>query len=219
VGSGATSVSGARSGEYEGSEAWSGPFGPVSQDIEGSAGGYSRFFIIPKADRAERERGLAGGDVPRSDVPLVGLGNKYCEKCGEAWVNPDGLPKCGHGKEFVKRRPAVAPKARGNSHPTVKPIDLMRHLVRLVTPSGGVLLDPFAGSGTTGLAASEEGFRSILIEREQEYCDIIVGRLMATPMGLGLDVPAPTRRWKEPGKYDGPAASIYGTPIEKAGFG
>jgi hypothetical protein len=70
---------------------------------------------------------------------------------------------------------------------TVKPIDLMRHLVRLVTPPGGVVLDPFLGSGTTCLAASEEGFRSIGIERELEYLEIAKGRLMATPMGLGLD--------------------------------
>jgi hypothetical protein len=72
---------------------------------------------------------------------------------------------------------------------TVKPIDLMRHLVRLVTPVDGVVLDPFLGSGTTCLAASEEGFRSIGIERELEYLEIAKGRLMATPMGLGLDTP------------------------------
>jgi DNA modification methylase len=105
------------------------------------------FFIIPKADRAERERGLTGVD----------------------------------GK-------------RGNTHPTVKSLDLMRHLVRLVTPNGGTVLDPFLGSGTTCLAASEEGFKSIGIERELEYLDIAKGRLMATPMGLGLDVPAPETR-------------------------
>jgi hypothetical protein len=75
---------------------------------------------------------------------------------------------------------------RANVHPTVKPIDLMRHLVRLVTPPGGTILDPFLGSGTTCLAASEEGFRSIGIERELEYLEIAKGRLMATPMGLGL---------------------------------
>jgi DNA modification methylase len=62
----------------------------------------------------------------------------------------------------------------------------MRHLVRLVTPPGGTVLDPFLGSGTTALAASELGIKCIGIEREAEYLSIAVGRLMATPLGLGL---------------------------------
>lgn len=57
----------------------------------------------------------------------------------------------------------------GSKHPTVKPIDLMRWLCRLVTPPGGLVLDPFAGSGSTGVAAMLEGFESILIEREAQY--------------------------------------------------
>ncbi len=57
----------------------------------------------------------------------------------------------------------------GSKHPTVKPVDLMQWLCRLVTPPGGVVLDPFAGTGTTGEAAWREGFSAILIEREAEY--------------------------------------------------
>jgi site-specific DNA-methyltransferase (adenine-specific) len=57
----------------------------------------------------------------------------------------------------------------GSSHPTVKPVALMRWLCRLATPPGGIVLDPFAGSGTTGKAALDEGFSAILIEREDEY--------------------------------------------------
>lgn len=64
-----------------------------------------------------------------------------------------------------------------NTHPTVKPTDLMRWLVRLVTPPGGVVLDPFAGSGSTLVAARAEGFRAIGIEREDEYAQIIAARL------------------------------------------
>jgi DNA modification methylase len=64
-----------------------------------------------------------------------------------------------------------------NTHPTVKPTDLMRWLVRLVTPPGGVVLDPFAGSGSTLVAARAEGFRAIGIEREDEYAEIIAQRL------------------------------------------
>lgn len=64
-----------------------------------------------------------------------------------------------------------------NTHPTVKPIDLMRWLIRLVTPPGGIVLDPFMGSGTTGCAASLENFGFIGIERESEYMRIAEGRI------------------------------------------
>lgn len=65
----------------------------------------------------------------------------------------------------------------GSKHPTVKPIDLMQYLVRLVTPKGGVVLDPFAGTGTTGEAAWREGMNAILIEREAEYQEDIARRM------------------------------------------
>jgi len=64
-----------------------------------------------------------------------------------------------------------------NTHPTVKPTELMRWLVRMVTPPGGVVLDPFAGSGSTLVAARAEGVRCIGIEREDEYAQIIAARL------------------------------------------
>lgn len=67
----------------------------------------------------------------------------------------------------------------GNNHPTVKPTDLMRYLCRLVTPPGGVVLDPFMGSGSTGKAAALEGFRFIGIEREAEYVEIARARCKA----------------------------------------
>lgn len=65
----------------------------------------------------------------------------------------------------------------GSKHPTVKPLSLIRYLVRLITPPGGVVLDLFAGSGTTGAAAVEEGFNSVLIERDPEYVADIRRRL------------------------------------------
>ena len=70
------------------------------------------------------------------------------------------------------------------SHPTVKPTDLMRYLCRLVTPPGGVVLDPFAGSGSTGKAAVMEGFGFIGIEREAEYVEIARERIAAVQPGL-----------------------------------
>jgi DNA modification methylase len=71
-------------------------------------------------------------------------------------------------------RPA---RIRRNTHPTVKPLELMRWLVRLVTPLGGVVLDPFAGSATTGIAAVMEGRHFLGIEREERYVDIACARL------------------------------------------
>jgi hypothetical protein len=68
----------------------------------------------------------------------------------------------------------------------------MRHLVRLVTPPGGTVLDPFLGSGTTALAAEMEGFAWVGIEREESYVEIAEARLNGTQRGLGLDAPAPT---------------------------
>ena len=74
--------------------------------------------------------------------------------------------------------------SRRNHHPTVKPTDLMRYLCRLVTPPGGIVLDPFAGSGSTGKACALEGFRFIGIEREAEYCEIARARIAAVEVGL-----------------------------------
>ena len=75
-------------------------------------------------------------------------------------------------------------KKRRNHHPTVKPTDLMRYLCRLVTPPGGIVLDPFAGSGSTGKACALEGFRFIGIERDAEYCEIAEARIAAVEVGL-----------------------------------
>ena len=69
------------------------------------------------------------------------------------------------------------PKVNGVAHPTVKPLALMRWLVRLVTQPGGTVLDPFAGSGTTLEAAVLEGFNAIGIEREEIYLPLIMQRL------------------------------------------
>jgi hypothetical protein len=78
------------------------------------------------------------------------------------------------------------PRVDGVAHPTVKPLDLMRWLVRLVTPPGGVVLEPFAGSGTTAEACVVEGFRCIAIEREADYLPLITSRL-TKPIEMVLD--------------------------------
>ena len=79
------------------------------------------------------------------------------------------------------------PRVNGTAHPTVKPLDLMRWLVRLVTPPGGTVLEPFAGSGTTVEACIVEGFRCIAIEREDDYLPLITHRL-SKPIAPALDL-------------------------------
>lgn len=128
----------------------------------GDTGTYSRFFLVPKADRSDREPVLGG---------LSGL---EVDDRTHAF------------DEFNTNVGNTVAARRRNSHPTVKPTDLMRHLVRLVTPPGGIVLDPFLGSGTTALAAEMEGFGWVGIEREAEYVRIAEARLNGTQRGLGL---------------------------------
>ena len=107
----------------------------------------SRFFYCAKASRSERNAGLEG-----IEARLAGCMNMR----NDNHAQQNGL--------------TYAPKS--NYHPTVKPISLMRYLCRLVTPPGGIVLDPFTGSGTTGCAATLEGFGFVGIEREAEYAEI-----------------------------------------------
>ena len=115
-------------------------------------GSAARFFYCAKASKADRDDGCEGLDVVR-----VKMNNGN---------DADGDPV---SDRFTKM-------AR-NHHPTVKPTALMRYLCRLVTPPGGVVLDPFTGSGSTGKAAIIEGFRFIGIEREAEYVEIAKARV------------------------------------------
>ena len=124
-------------------------------------GGPSRFYYTAKPSRAERERGTEHLDHhQRDDSRQVG--------------NPGGDNPRNRGLQL-----------RGNFHPTVKPVALMRWLVRLVTPMQGVVLDPFMGSGTTGLACVYEQRNFIGIEREAEYLLIAEHRIAAvTPLSV-----------------------------------
>lgn len=95
------------------------------------------------------------------------------------WAHPGFVY---HAKASRKDREAGAPppadgQKRGNTHPTVKPRALMAHLVKLVTPPGGLVCDPFLGSGTTGMAAIEHGFRFIGIDKTAEYITLSRARL------------------------------------------
>lgn len=95
----------------------------------------------------------------------------------------------GASRFFYCAKASPSERGRFNDHPTVKPLALMRWLVRLVTPSGGVVLDPFLGSGTTALACQREGFECIGIERDEHSVEIAARRLMQPSLTLGLEVP------------------------------
>lgn len=124
----------------------------------GDSGGASRFFYTSKATKADREDGLEG-------MPIVARGmSGGAQSKGEGYAEAQSI-----GLNVVRH---VA-----NHHPTVKPTDLMRWLCRLVTPPGGTVLDPFCGSGSTGVAANAEGFDFIGIEREADYVEIARRRI------------------------------------------
>jgi DNA modification methylase len=124
----------------------------------GDKGGASRFYYVAKPSRAERELGCENLTARRRDDS---------RKEG----NPGGDNPRNRGLQ-----------PRGNFHPTVKPVALMRWLVRLVAPPGGTVLDPFTGSGTTGMACALERVAFIGIEREAEYVEIINARIAAAQM-------------------------------------
>lgn len=118
--------------------------------ICGDSGGASRFFYVAKASRAERNAGLEGMEE-REKKTL----NDYTSPSVGRTAPKNGTPQ-------------------QNFHPTVKPLALMRYLARLTaTPTGGVVLDPFFGSGTTGVACILEGRNVIGIDKEAEYCNNI----------------------------------------------
>jgi len=106
---------------------------------------------------------------------------------GTVDANPDGrypsnviglFDNTDHQKYFYAPRVSTAERGEGNNHPTPKPVDLMRYLVSLVAPDNGVVLDPFNGSGSTGLGALREGCDYIGIEMNKDYCDISNNRLL-----------------------------------------
>jgi site-specific DNA-methyltransferase (adenine-specific) len=132
----------------------------------GDSGGASRFFYVAKASKRDRNEGLDALDV-KSASELTGRKE-----------NSKGLSgSTEHGNSTNPYANGGSVEPRQNFHPTVKPTDLMRQLVRLVTPPGGVVLDPFTGSGSTGKAAILEGFEFIGCELTKEYLPIIEGRL------------------------------------------
>lgn len=126
--------------------------------------------------RIGKPRGAAAGD----GWGMTATGAEYADQGGRSRFFPTFRYQ---PKAPVSERPKGED---GTAHPTVKPLDLMRWLVRLVTPPGGKVLDPFAGSGTAGEACLLEGFDCILMEREALYLPLIVQRI-SKPIRTGPD--------------------------------
>lgn len=123
-----------------------------------------------------------GGGADRERIPATDSGNALnLNTEGSTFANGVGHGDSGSAARFFYCAKADSDdRPHGKSavgHPTVKPLDLMRYLVRLVCARGGVVLDPFMGSGSTGCAAIAEGMYFVGIEQSQEYADIAVGRL------------------------------------------
>ena len=126
----------------------------------GDSGSAARFFYCAKASKSERNRG--------------------CEELEEKLKSGTEF-RPSYLKEYEEKETNGTPRARfgkmQNNHPTVKPIALMEYLIKLVTREGALILDPFAGSGTTGIAAQNLNRKYILIEQDAEYCNIAEHRL------------------------------------------
>ncbi|MEO6858222.1 MAG: DNA methyltransferase [Solirubrobacteraceae bacterium] len=151
-----------------GGNTWGGTFqihrGPRGYD---DAGGASRFFYVAKPSVQERDAGLAESPVRIAD--------------------PYGQHR-GRRSQDKRRFDGRAPRLAHNHHPTVKSVVLMRYLCQLVTPPGGTILDCFAGSGSTLIAAKSLGFHAIGIERDPAYVEIICRRVHhAQPPGSFIE--------------------------------
>ncbi len=141
-------------------------------DTPGDSGSAARFFYCAKASKAERNKGCEGME-PKD------IGHNRFDKCAECggyiFQNQDRKSAC-KCENPVRQNNIV----KGNCHPTVKPISLMRYLCRLTRmPEGGIVLDPFMGSGSTGIACKLEGRDFIGIEQNPEYCEIARNRIEA----------------------------------------
>ena len=119
---------------------------------------------------------IAPGQLGRSSAMPRKSGNVYGDASGPRTDLPPRGDKGSAARFFYSAKAGKADR-NGSKHPTVKPLSLMQWLCRLVTPPGGVVFDPFAGTGTTGQAAVAEGFRAVLCEREAEYIADIERRL------------------------------------------
>ncbi len=171
--------------------------GRVSNAYANDSGGASRFFQTfdagflyqSKPSRAERNMGCEGLESKRQNSDTnIRTYNDRCATCGKKFVgSEDTICHCPSGEKITDKTVYKNP----NNHPTVKSVALMQYLCRLITPPGGIVLDPFMGSGSTGIAAVKEGFRFAGIEMDEGYFEIAVKRInheLKKPKGFDLGI-------------------------------
>jgi DNA modification methylase len=141
-----------------------------------------KFLYVPKPSVKDRDYGCDDLPIRKRESELSGIDTR-CEACDARLKNvspkvtKEPCTSCGKGPVVYMRGLSTASGEGRNIHPTVKPIELMRRLVRLCTKPGATVIDPFMGSGTTGVACVLEGRKFIGIEREAEYFEIAKHRI------------------------------------------
>ena len=151
--------------DYEASSYQISYSGRANRDYGSTGGSAARFFYCAKTSKRDRNEGLDGFDTKE----IAGKGNGLARKCTTCFASVIDGCDC-PDRTFVN-------PSRANHHPTVKPTSLMQYLVRLVTPKGGVVLDPFMGSGSTGKACVYQGFNFIGIDQDLDYVGIAKARI------------------------------------------
>jgi len=145
-----------------------GEYNRIQTIKRGDSGSAARFFYCAKASVSDRNEGL--DDFEEKSIGAKGNGiRRVCATCGAASLESH-LCKC-------EEKNWINPASKKNIHPTVKPTELMKYLVKMITPENGTVLDPFMGSGSTGKAAVIEGFNFIGIEMQKEYIEISKARI------------------------------------------
>ena len=173
TGGGETVSGGDGSPEFEAN-----PIGRFPSNVIGEiAEEYQKYFYCPKVSRKERHIGFdpnSKGNIIDSEV----FGKTpICLDCGKTRNGSTKHDKCDPANIGFQERRTERSTEVGNNHPTVKPIDLMKYLIKLITPPGGIVLDPFNGSGSTGCAAVALGHEYIGCELDPAYVEISKRRI------------------------------------------
>ena len=174
--------------------------GRFPSNVIGEVEGYQKFFYCPKVSRKERHRGFEnpGAMFPGSrfdiympskqtnpETSMLAVEKRFNNKKDPLSHIPapfgdvEGCYKDGERFAAVHQKLQLT-KSVGNNHPTVKPVELMKYLIKLVAPKGSHIIDPFMGSGTTGMAAKELGITFTGIEMDKNYCEIAKRRIGAS---------------------------------------